>query len=105
MSRVEHRVQVFSIRRPSDRTPRDKRRYHVKWRVSGRDKTRSFATKAQAERLKARLQMAVIEGVEFDLVTGLPVSWIKQDKTWWEWSQSGSASSGRSGRAILDAAP
>jgi integrase len=87
MSRVEHRVQVFSIRRPSDRTPRDKRRYHVKWRVSGRDKTRSFATKAQAERLKARLQMAVIEGVEFDLVTGLPVSWIKQDKTWWEWSQ------------------
>ena len=87
MRRTEQRVQVFSIGLPRDGTPRDKRRYRVKWRVDGRDKTRSFGTKAQAERLKVRLQTAVADGEEFDLGTGLPASWIKQDKTWWEWSQ------------------
>jgi integrase len=85
--RTEQRVQIFSIGLPRDGTPRDKRRYRVKWRVDGRDKTRSLGTKAQAERLKARLHMAVADGEEFDAGTGLPVSWIKQDKTWWEWSQ------------------
>ena len=84
MRRTEQRVQIFSIGLPRDG---DKRRYRVKWRVDGRDKTRSFGTKAQAERLKARLQMAVADGEEFDFATGEPVSWVKQDKAWWEWSQ------------------
>ncbi len=87
MSRPEQRVQIFSIGLPSEGTPRDGRRYRVRWRVDGRDRMRSLKTKAEAERLQARLQMAIIDGEEFDLVTGLPVSWVKQDKTWWEWSQ------------------
>jgi hypothetical protein len=86
VKRTEQRVQIFSIGVPRDGTPRDKRRYRVRWRVDGRDKTRAFGTKAQAERLRARLQLAVADGEEFDLA-GLPISWIKQDKTWWEWSQ------------------
>ena len=87
MSRPEQRVQIFSIGLPQEGTPRGGRRYRVKWRVDGRDKTRSLKTKAEAERLQARLQMAAIEGEGFDLATGLPMSWVKQDVTWWEWSQ------------------
>lgn len=107
MRRPEQRVQIFSIGLPLDGTPRDKRRYRVKWRVDGGDKTRSFGTKAQAERLRARLQMAVASGEEFDLVTGLPVSWVKQDKTWWEWSREWlgikwSQWSGHSRRSVVE---
>jgi integrase len=87
MSRQEQRVQIFSIGLPREGTPRGARRFRVKWRVDGRDKTRSLKTKAEAERLQARLHMATIEGEEFDLATGLPMSWVKQDVTWWEWSQ------------------
>ena len=87
MSRPEQRVQIFSIGLPQEGTPLGGRRYRVKWRVDGRDKTRSLKTKAEAERLQARLQMAAIEGEGFDLATGLPMSWVKQDVTWWEWSQ------------------
>jgi integrase len=87
MSRPEQRVQIFSIGLPQEGTPRGGRRYRVKWRVDGRDKTRSLKTKAEAERLQARLQMASVEGEGFDLATGLPMSWVKQDVTWWEWSQ------------------
>jgi hypothetical protein len=31
--------------------------------------------------------MDIIEREEFDLGTGLPMSWVKHDVTWWEWSQ------------------
>jgi integrase len=85
--RSEQRVQIFAIGPPKEGTPRDKRRYRVRWRVDGRDKTRSLKTKAEAERLQARLQVAVIEGEEFDLATGLPVCWVERDTTWWEWSR------------------
>jgi hypothetical protein len=37
--------------------------------------------------LQARLQMAVMDGEEFDLETGLPLSWVKGDTTWWDWSR------------------
>jgi integrase len=87
MSRPEQKIQVFSLGLPKEGVLRDKRRYRVKWRIDGQDKTRSLKTKAEAERLQARLQMAVIDGEEFDVPTGLPVSWVKGDTTWWEWSQ------------------
>jgi hypothetical protein len=87
MSGQEQRVHIFSIGLPSHHTPRDESRYRVKWRVDGRDKTRSLATKAQAERLHARLHVAVIEGEDFDLATGLPASRVKRGRTWWDWSQ------------------
>ncbi|HEY6698517.1 MAG TPA: tyrosine-type recombinase/integrase [Acidimicrobiales bacterium] len=31
--------------------------------------------------------MAIIDGEDFDLATGLPASWVKKDTTWWEWSR------------------
>jgi hypothetical protein len=87
VSRLEQRVQIFSIGLPKEGTPRDRRRYRVRWRIDGQDKTRSLKTKAQAERLQTQLQMAIIDGEDFDLATGLPASWVKKDTTWWEWSR------------------
>ena len=83
------RVQVFSIATPPPDTPKDKRRYRVKWRVNGRDKTRAFKTRAQADRLRSRLQVAANDGELFDIATGLPASWLDRPPapTWWSWSQ------------------
>jgi hypothetical protein len=50
-----HKVQIFSLGAPKEGTPKDRRRYRVKWLVDGRHKTRSFKTKAEAEALRARL--------------------------------------------------
>jgi integrase len=87
MNRREQRVQIFSIGLPKEGTPREGRRYRVRWRIDGQDKTRSLKTKVQAERLHTQLQMAIIDGEDFDLATGLPASWVKKDTTWWEWSR------------------
>ena len=81
-------VQVFSIVMPKAGTQRERRRYLVKWRVAGRDKTRSFRTIVEAERLRARLQIAVIDGEPFDVGSGLPSTWIHLGTTWWGWSQA-----------------
>lgn len=87
MNRAGQRVQVFGLGLPKDGTPRDRRRYRAKWRIDGQDKTRSFKTKPEAEQLRARLLMAVLDGEAFDYATGFPWSWITSDATWWQWSQ------------------
>lgn len=89
MSRSEQCVQIFALGLPEKGTPREKRRYLVRWRVEGRDRMRSKKTKAEAERLRARLQNAVINGEEFDPTSGLPLSWVQEveEATWWTWSR------------------
>lgn len=79
-------VQVFSLVAPPKGTAKERRRWKVKWRVVGRDKTRSFKTKVEAERLRTALQLAAIDGEAFDLTTGLPLSWTRPTATWWTWS-------------------
>ena len=82
------KVQVFSIGVPPAGTPKDRRRYRVKWRIDGRDRTRSLPTKAQADRLRSQLQVAVVNGERFDAKTGSPQSWVESDLvSWWSWSQ------------------
>ena len=85
---AEQKVQVFSLVEPKAGTPKDRRRYLVKWAVDGRHKTRSFKTKEQAERLRSRLQQAVREGHRFDVETGEPVRWERTAETWWSWSMA-----------------
>jgi hypothetical protein len=84
-----HKVQIFSLGAPREGTPRDRRRYWVKWLVDGRHKTRSFKTKAEAEALRARLLVEARDGTLFDRETGLPVTWPGADAevTWWSWSR------------------
>ena len=67
------KVQVFGLRQSGTETAKEKRRVYVRWRVDGRDRMRSFKTKA--ERLRALLQNAVITGQLFDLESGMPADW------------------------------
>ena len=68
------RVQVFSLGLPGADTPKERRRYRVKWRIDGRDETRSFKVKAQAERFRSELHGAAVAGESFSHETGLPAS-------------------------------
>lgn len=47
----------------------------VRWRLDGRDYTRGFRTKGEAERYRARLLVASESGSPFDSETGEPTSW------------------------------
>jgi integrase len=80
------RVQVFALGKPRATGPR---RYYVKWRVDGRDRTRAFKTRAEGDRFRSRLLAAVEDGVFFDLIEGLPETWLaKADgPTWWSWAR------------------
>ena len=81
------RVQVFGLGEPPADTPKDQRRYRVRWRVDGRDRMRRFKLKAEAERYRSMLLVAQGEGVRFDRVSGLPETWQRSTDTWWSWSR------------------
>ncbi len=83
---AEQKIQVFSLGEPKKGTPKDERRYRVKWAVDGRHKTRSFKTKEEAERLRSQLQLAVRDGQRFNADIGEPVRWERSADTWWTWS-------------------
>jgi integrase len=80
-------IFVFGLVEPPPGTPKEKRRYRVRWRYAGRDRKRSFRTKTEAERFRTELQHAVIEGERFDAHTGLPVVWSTSPLTWFTWSR------------------
>lgn len=83
------KVQVFALGRPRPGAERDRRRYYAKWRIDGRDKTRAFKTRAEAERFRSGLVAAVRDGEVFDVDSGLPASWLagSDGPTWWSWSR------------------
>ncbi|MGY6501830.1 MAG: tyrosine-type recombinase/integrase [Acidimicrobiales bacterium] len=49
--------------------------YIVRWSIDGRQRSRSFRTKAEAERFRVELLKAAQVGDRFDLDTGEPASW------------------------------
>ncbi|MEU8523544.1 site-specific integrase [Streptomyces sp. NPDC048577] len=59
--------------------------WEVRWVVAGREVSRSRRTKGLADKLHARLLMAVEKGEQFDTDTGLPPSMVEQEPgiTWW----------------------
>jgi len=70
-------IRIFAIQdrssRPEARKPRIAR-----WKVDGKQHSRSFRTKAEADRFRSRLVVAQHDGERFDRPTGLPVSWLPQ---------------------------
>ncbi len=84
---MRQRIQVFSLKAPPAGTAKDKRRWRLKWRIDGRDFSRSFKSKAEGDRLRSQLLVAINDGSRFDPANGLPVEWIRSDATWWTWSR------------------
>lgn len=74
MARPIQQVQVYSVqnRRGADRR---KLPYVVRYSVDGRHRSRSFRTKAEAERYRSELLKAIHAGDRFDVDTGEPASW------------------------------
>jgi hypothetical protein len=78
-----HAVRFWEIR--PNRTGRGTS-YTVRWTVASREKSRTFARKALAERYRARLMQAADRGEAFDSDTGLPDSLAREVSllTWFE---------------------
>jgi len=89
VSDAPQKVQVFALGRPRPGAEKGQRRYYVKWRVDGRDRTRSFKTRVEADRFRSELLTAVQDGQRFAAASGEPTSWLEHSgaPTWWSWSQ------------------
>jgi integrase len=73
MGRPVQQVDVFTVQ---DRRRDGKARpWVVRWRVDGRQRTRSFRTRVEADRHRSLLTHAVTMGDRFDPATGEPVAW------------------------------
>jgi len=76
-------VRIHTIcRRKNKRRP-----FEVRWRVAGRDKSKSFLTRALADNYRAELIRAARQGLEFDPATGEPLRWAVPEPavtTWLE---------------------
>jgi hypothetical protein len=74
VARAHQDVKVFAIqdRRAS---PRNKRPWIVRTAVDGRQYSRSFQTKAEADRYRSSVIQAKTTGELFDEASGEPVSW------------------------------
>jgi integrase len=74
MARPIQQVQVYSVQ---NRRGEERRKlpYVVRWTIDGRHRSRSYRTKAEAERYRSELLKAVHAGDRFDLDTGEPASW------------------------------
>lgn len=55
---------------------RHKRPWIVRWSLTGRQRSRAFRTKAEADRFRSGLLLAQQRGEMFDLTTGEPESWL-----------------------------
>lgn len=89
MSGAPQKVQVFALGRPRPGADKAQRRYYVKWRVDGRDRTRSFTTRVGADRFRSGLLGAVQDAQRFDVASGEPTPWLEHSgaPTWWSWSR------------------
>jgi hypothetical protein len=69
-------MNAFDVRIHTIRRRKNKRRpFEVRWRVAGRDKSKSFLTKTLADSYRAELVRAARQGLEFDPATGEPLLW------------------------------
>lgn len=73
-SRPGTAVAVFSVQKRKGE--RHRRPWIVRWRLEGRDHSRAFRTRAEADRYRTGLLRSHEHGEEFDPVTGEPSSWL-----------------------------
>ena len=66
-------VAVYSVQRRTG--ARNKRPWIVRWSLNGRQRSRAFRIKPEAERYRSALLVAQQRGEAFDTDTGEPVTW------------------------------
>jgi integrase len=66
-------VSVFTVQHRSGE--RNRKPWIVRWSLNGRQRSRAFRTKSEAERYRSGLLVAVQSGEPFDEPTGEPLSW------------------------------
>lgn len=66
------KIQVYAIKARKDRA---KQPWIVRWKVNGKESSRSFPTKAAGEDFRARILVSARDGHRFDPSTGLPAEW------------------------------
>ncbi len=66
---------IFGIQRRA-RSERTKRPWIVRWAVEGRQHSRSFGTRIEADRYRSHLVQTSLRGERFDVRTGEPESWL-----------------------------
>ena len=81
-------VAVFGVQHRA-RSDRTRRPWIVRWAIEGRQRSRAFATRAEAERYRSALYDAQRRGEVFDLDTGEPGFWAPAaaDMTIHEWAR------------------
>jgi len=84
-------VQVWAIKVNTIGTGRKaKKSYTVRWTVAGREKSRTFATRALGDNFRSDLMQAINRGEAFDVDSGLADSMTeaKEAVTWLEFVQT-----------------
>lgn len=80
-------LQRIHIRNVEDRRRRGtKHPWLLRWTVGGKNSSKSFETKAEANDFAARLREAKRAGCTFDERTGLPEDWTASDDTFLSWA-------------------
>ncbi len=74
--RTTYDVKLGGIQHRSDR---DTPAYVARWRIAGKEKSKSFRSKGLASAFMSDMRQAVKVGEEFDVATGLPVSMLKAE--------------------------
>lgn len=72
-------MRVYEIRRRDGK----RRPFEVRWRATGRARSRSFTTRALADGYRAELVRAARRGQEFSPVTGEPAAWAAVPSVTW----------------------
>jgi integrase len=68
-------VHVFGLQHRA-RSARNKRPWVVRWSLDGRQRSKAFRTKAEADRYRSLLVHAQSAGERFDAQVGEPMSWL-----------------------------
>lgn len=101
------RFRIWAIKTNTaegDRSKRVKRSYTVRWVVAGREKSRTFVTRALADSFRSDLMQAASQGEGFDVDTGLPdsmteapaaVTWLDFAKKYVDMKWAGAAAKSR----------
>lgn len=89
MGRPLQEIRVYGIQDGRSQAAA-KRPWLVRWSIDGRQKSKAFRTKAEADRYRAQLLLAVGRGDRFDPATGEPASWMPAatSPTVFEWAKT-----------------